>query len=139
MKKGQVNYNNMYKSSFREEEPKTLGEIKEELVESAPEEELAVDEPVEEVKEEVVEEVNEEPEVVEEKKEEVKVEEKKESGKIGKVACRNLLNVRVAPNSTPLQTLSNGTEVTIEEEKDDWYKISKPVVGYVKKEFIKLV
>lgn len=122
----------MYKSSFKDEETKTLGEIKEELAESAPEEELAFEEPVEEAVKEVEEPI-EEVKVEEPKKEEVK------AAKTGKVVCMNLLNVRVAPNGTPLQTVSNGTMVEIEDDSNaEWYKISKPIVGYVKKEFIKL-
>ena len=130
---GKMDYNSMYKSSFKEavEEPKTLEEIKEELSETAPVEEL----PVEEAEVEVPEE-----------KEEVKVEEKKEEKKVddkikkGQVKCNNLLNIRNAPNGTLLQTISNGEYVEIiDDSNPDWYKIIKPVKGYVKKDYIVLV
>ena len=71
--------------------------------------------------------------------EEVKTEKatKKKSIKFGRV-INGSLNVRKTPNGDIANILKDGENVTIESEKDDWYKISVPYEGYVMKKFIEV-
>lgn len=69
-----------------------------------------------------------------EKKEETKVEEKKSS--IGTVIGGKSLNVRHKPNGDVINSLPDGSKVTITEDSDpEWYKIEPK--GYVMKKFVK--
>ena len=98
---------------------------------------------VEEVKETPVEEVVEE--VIEAPVEEVKKPAKKEKKAAavptsGKVIGDASLNVRQNPsiNANVITTLTPGTEITITEQSDEWYKISIPVSGFVMKRFVEV-
>lgn len=58
--------------------------------------------------------------------------------KIGNVNTTSL-NVRDEPdieNSKIIGRLSLGAEVVIDDETDDWYLLSEPIVGYCMKEYI---
>ena len=117
--------NNYYKNYIPEEE------VTEEEVNTSEEVEEVVEE-TEEVKEEAVE------EVVEEVKEEVPVVSvEKGSTFKGFVDGTDKLNVRKSPMNEIVMIIDNGSEVTIEGEEGDWYRISAPVAGYVMKKFIR--
>ena len=137
-----TNYNNMYRSNFKKEEPKKVFEeiLEVSNEEDAPVEESAVEEAsFEEVKEEeMVEEIEEVEEVIEEVVE-PKVEEPLETklNKFGRVTGGLSLNVRQNPGGKVIKVIHNGEKVTIEDDSDnEWYKISEPVAGFVMKKFI---
>lgn len=67
------------------------------------------------------------------------IKEQKNDSKVGKVIGEANLNVRQTPGGSVITTITPGTEVEIETEvNEDWYKISKPVVGHVMKKFIEV-
>ena len=80
----------------------------------------------------------------EEVKEEVKKPAKKEKKAVipetGKVIGIANLNVRQNPSLSAgiITTLSPGTEVTILEQSEEWYKISIPVAGFIMKKFVEV-
>lgn len=119
------NYNNMYKPK---EEKKTLGEIKEDLVEAAPAEEPATPKKAK----------AEESEVKKEVKKTTVPAKKKESKRIGKVTGGLSLNVRKAPNGEIIKAVPNGSILTIIGEDGEWYKISEPLEGFVMKKFVQV-
>lgn len=78
-------------------------------------------------------------EVIETTVEDIIKENKKDSFKIGKVIGDANLNVRQTPGGSVITTITPGTEVEIETGvNEDWYKISKPIVGHVMKKFIEV-
>ena len=70
----------------------------------------------------------------EEKKEETKIE--KKTSFIGTVIGGKSLNVREKPNGTVINSLPDGSQITITNDSDpEWYKIEPE--GYVMKKFVK--
>lgn len=98
-------------------------------------EEEVTEVPVETVKGTIAEEI---------KKEETKKSAKKEKKATiptsGKVIGNASLNVRQKPalDADILTTLTPGTEITIADQSDEWYKISIPVNGFVMKKFVEV-
>lgn len=84
------------------------------------------------------------------KKEEIKKEEIKKSNtkkekknvipESGKVIGNASLNVRQKPTmeSGVITTITPGTEISIIDQSDEWYKISIPVSGFVMKKFVEV-
>ena len=65
------------------------------------------------------------------------VKEKKAEKKIGTVIGGLRLNVRTQPNGDVVDSLQDGSKVTIVKEIDDWYEIESPK-GFVMKKFISI-
>lgn len=112
------NYNGMYKS-------KNLKEISEEVA-AAPVEELSKIEvePAEEKDEVIIHELP-KPEVV-------------KIDKTGVVTGGLNLNVRKTPGGEIIDAIPTGTQIKIVDEKDEWYEISSPIVGFVMKKFVEI-
>ena len=58
----------------------------------------------------------------------------------GKVIGNASLNVRQNPNigAGIITTLTPGTEIEIAEQSDEWFKIARPVAGFVMKKFVEV-
>lgn len=71
------------------------------------------------------------------------VSEEEKKPKIGMVCSKNGLNIRINPEekASVLYVAQNTSELKIEDEDGDWYKVttSKGVKGYCKKEFVVLL
>ena len=77
-------------------------------------------------------------EIPEEKEEDVVKEEKKATSITGTVIGGASLNVRNKPNGDVINSIKEGTNITIVDESNpEWFKIESPE-GYVMKKFVRI-
>lgn len=116
---------------------------------SRPEEDVQENKAIEELEQETNVDVEEneadatvtaEPEPEPVKKDAQKVKKEKTLPAKGKVIGGASLNVRSNPLTTApiVTTITNGTEVTVEEDCADFYRISYPATGFVMKKYVEV-